>query len=262
MKFENIFRKLYIKFSQFEAPHKRKFISKLLIKLPKSLFPNYRVIVNPVIITSNRRTLNITRRKSDSSSESDSWYSSFSSISDEETRKSIKKRKNRRQKCCKHCRKVYRGIKHYINDSNSSRDSLNKRINDLSSTSLPRSEFSDVISDDEKINIPEPPPLPPSDFLKFNTEDFVASTPQKRITTQDLGSVKLRPSTIQLKLPRTPEVHDMMQVLRKRFAAMHSPLQQEDYSSSDTYDEDPPENYYNSNSFMKNGNMFVPLGIA
>lgn len=78
----------------------------------------------------------------------------------------------------------------------------------------------------------------------------VSTPPLRRITAEDLRSVKLRPTAVEM-IPKTPDVFDMVNILRKRYAAFHSPLSscsstddfENSFDSGSDYDHFKEENY-------------------
>ncbi|KAF7276919.1 hypothetical protein GWI33_009653, partial [Rhynchophorus ferrugineus] len=174
-------------------------------------------------IKSNRRTLNLLDHSSSSSSNELTLITSTPN-------KRI--RKNKKKICCLRCKEKL----------SSSETTL------LSQTGS--KEGSDSM-------IPPAPPLPSGDFLKFEEDEVVSRTPQKRLTISDIKTVKLRPSTVEIEVPKTPEVSDMMAILRRRFAALHSSMFEDDSCSNSSGGSS--DNYQNSWANMQN---YIPIRIV
>ncbi|XP_066149393.1 uncharacterized protein [Euwallacea fornicatus] len=173
----------------------RRMISKFLLKIPKSLFPDYRININPEAIESNRKTLNF---------HSDASFGDFSSSSGiEDTPK----------KCCRYCRSLEERSKPL-------KINLRPEKHDLwQMSSTPKNYDAQFESWSEEVDrelpltargIPTPPPMPSEAFC------------------ETCAKFKAFP------ISKAPEVRDMKAVLRRRFAAMHSPLCDDSSIESDT----------------------------
>ncbi|CAH0552462.1 unnamed protein product [Brassicogethes aeneus] len=86
-----------------------------------------------------------------------------------------------------------------------------------------------VSSSIENPVVPRPPPMPVN-LLEIPEGSFdelrvrPSSTPTKIIIgLEEIGNVKLRPSEVRRNSAQVPEVNDMLQILKRRYAAIHSP---------------------------------------
>lgn len=146
----------------------RVYISKLLIKLPKSLFPDYRIFVNPVIVKSNRRTLNVL---GDAALPSVNSSADFKDSSTPE----------RESKYCRRCSRLY----YRQNDAEFSRPQIRY--------STPIKTWSDEVEEEFAASmgvqrIPFPPPMPEGIALD---DELFNKAPLRRITLGDIQSVKV-----------------------------------------------------------------------
>ncbi|ENN81954.1 uncharacterized protein LOC109546246 [Dendroctonus ponderosae] len=192
-----LFRKLLKKLKK--SISNRRPISKWLLRLPRGLFPNYRVLVNSVIVESNRRTLHFISDDPLEVSEE-----SFSSGNDFQLQTQDEMGRN----CCKHCRQL----------CNPTGRLTNRPIRTLPILTNHSTPIRAWLENVDVADIPPPPPMPSSG------DEIKNHTPLRRFTVSDIRSVQLRPTSTKLDLPKTPDVHDMMAVLRRRFAAIHSPM--------------------------------------
>lgn len=148
----------------------RVYISKLLIKLPKSLFPDYRIIVNPAIVKSNRRTLNVL---------GDAAVNLSAGFNDSLM-------PERESKYCRRCSKLY-----YRQNSITSNDAEFSRPQIRYST--PIKSWSDEVEEEFGVSmgvqrIPFPPPMPEGIALD---DELFHKAPLRRITIGDIQSVKV-----------------------------------------------------------------------
>lgn len=146
----------------------RRCIGKLLLKLPSSFFPTYRVIFNVQVINNPGKDKDVA---------TDSEY-----------------------KCCKCC------------------DGLYRYDEELEKSKSEKSLDSDREASLQSTPIPKPPPFPDYDYDEFAIKP--CSTP---IFLSDISQVKLRRSVDRRDSPRVLEVNDMLQILKRRYAAIHSP---------------------------------------
>lgn len=133
-------------------------IAKLLLKLPKRLFPDYRVVVNATLIDRNRQTL-LDTQVSDSSSSSES-----SAVE--------------RRRCCRYCKR--------LDDSLEELD-VEERTSSTPLTPSAKLSWSEEVERElyHQYEIPTPPPMP-SSFLTPK-----ATPSGRRLTLDDIGSVKV-----------------------------------------------------------------------
>lgn len=134
-------------------------IAKLLLKLPKKFFPDYRVVVNATLIDRNRRTL-LDTQISDSSSSS-----SESSIVE-------------RRRCCRYCKRLYDSLEEL---------EIEKRTSSTPLSPVKLSWSEEVERELNQNEIPTPPPMP-SSFLTPK-----APLSGRRLTLDNIGSVKVCP---------------------------------------------------------------------
>lgn len=80
---------------------------------------------------------------------------------------------------------------------------------------------------------------------KIFEHNLFATPPLRKITVEQLSSVKLRRSANFPISPRIPEIRDITEVLRKRFVVMHSPNMLSRYTESG----DESDNSTTENSF-------------
>ncbi|VEN44031.1 unnamed protein product, partial [Callosobruchus maculatus] len=211
----------------------RKFISKLLLKLPSQFFPCYRVVVSAVIIQDNlkrRSMMPPTIYSSSSSDEEDDGSSTNVG----------------RCKCIRVLQKAYYYHGKTDHSDESSDESSQENLDACESTLDIQfhekgfvkfsNEYVEILEENvvEKCHV-EPPGTPPL----------------RRITASDLASVHLRPSKDYERTPRTPEVSDMLNILRRRYAVLHySPA-----SSNNSFSDLSECEYRNINSHC--GNDYV-----
>ncbi|CAH1975752.1 unnamed protein product [Acanthoscelides obtectus] len=182
----------------------RKFISKLLLRLPSQLFPRYRVVVSGVIIQDNlqRRSMKYPP----------DVYNSSSSDEDDDESSTV----TGKCKCCVLQKAYYHSNIDYSNDN---ADECVKEDPEFykyaSDIEFPEQNF--VESTDGYTEVFE------KNFIVKHS--FVPGTPctppLRRITASELASVQLRPSKDFQRTPRTPEVSDMLNILRRRYAVLH-----------------------------------------
>ncbi|CAH1099854.1 unnamed protein product [Psylliodes chrysocephalus] len=164
----------------------RRFVSKLLLRLPNHFFPRYRVLVSHVLVENNRKTRESVGYLLDKSSTS----SNDTFTSSEDSSEEILAVNEDCYQCCKYCRTQYyigRELPEYCTPSQIKTEAF------TNATSTPC----------EQIELLLTPPL-------------------RKITPSELNSVKLRKSADFLGRPKTPELNDLLRTLRKRFAVMHS----------------------------------------
>lgn len=209
MKFKNFV--FYIFENYVITTISRKNVCKLLLKLPSNIFPSYRVQISSILIENNVRRLTL---GVENYSNSSNWDSSEEQDDDS-------------YGCCKYCRKLC----YEEQECCTSTEDEEYKISE-----------SNVIEDTPVFEILEPAKSYSenySEFLKHKVDDGLMLTPPlRKITIRDLTSVKLRKCMDSVNIPRTPEVNDMLNILRKRYAVMHSPSYLKDSSSnSDWCDE-------------------------
>lgn len=132
-------------------------IAKLLLKLPKRFFPDYRVVVNATLIDRNRRTLLDTQVSDSSSSSSESSAA---------------------ERCCRYCKRLYDSLEELEVEERTSSTPLSPVK--LSWCEEVERELS------HQNEIPTPPPMP-SSFLTPK-----ATPSGRRLTLDNIGSVKVR----------------------------------------------------------------------
>lgn len=134
-------------------------IAKLLLKLPKRFFPDYRVVVNATLIDRNRRTL------------LDTQVSDFSSSSSSESSAA------ERRRCCRYCKRLYDSLEEL---------DVEERTSSTPLSTVKLSWCEEVERELSHQNeIPTPPPMP-SSFLTPK-----ATPSGRRLTLDDIGSVKV-----------------------------------------------------------------------
>lgn len=185
MTFKSIFRLLEFLIQYFS----RKNIGKLLLKLPATFFPNYRIILRPVILENNGkpRRLTVYQMASSDTEESDEHESYCNCDST----------------YCRVSSENWRALKH------------------VSRRKLMVSNSDEVVT---SVGTPMAPAVGKIEIRKniFENHPFV-TPPLRKITVEELSSVKLRKSVNFPVSPRSPVVPDIIGVLRKRFIVMHSP---------------------------------------
>nr|CAH7747281.1 unnamed protein product [Callosobruchus chinensis] len=212
----------------------RKFISKLLLKLPSQFFPSYRVLVSAVIIEDNLKRRSVMHKPA--------IYSSSSS--DEEDDGSS----TNIEKCKRSCmlQKTY-FFHSTINHSDESCDESSQENHDACGNTIDIhfSEQKFVKFSEEYTEI-----LEQNVVVKHSFEP-PGTPPLRKITANDLASVHLKPSKDSARTPRTPEVSDILNILRRRYAVLHySPA-----SSNNSFSDLSECDYGNINSH--GGNDYV-----
>lgn len=184
----------------------RKNIAKLLLKLPSSFFPNYRIVVTTMQVPKNvkDRRLTLFQLKHSDNEESDP-----------------------NDVYC-HCRST-----HYPTSGGTWQENFKTPKcldcgSEMSSVKPPKMDVSAIRT-------------------KIFEKNLFATPPLRKITAEELSSVKLRKSVNFPISPRSPLVNDIAGVLRKRFIVMHSPNMLTDYYES----AEDSENSVTANSFCK-----------
>lgn len=130
-------------------------IAKLLLKLPKRFFPDYRVVVNATLIDRNRRTLLDTQVSDSSSSSSESSAA---------------------ERCCRYCKRLYDSLEEL---------EVEERTSSTPLSPVKLSWCEEVERELSYQTIPTPPPMP-SSFLTPK-----ATPSGRRLTLDNIGSVKV-----------------------------------------------------------------------
>lgn len=165
----------------------RKHVAKLLLKLPSSFFPNFRIVVNPEQFRSQRKPRRITLNELKNSRIT------------EESDKEEEFRCTCRGSCYPVAEDNWGFVKNFP----------------IGYEVLPECE------NVKSFNAAEPHQ---SENRKTIFEpNLFATPPLRKITAEELSSVKLRKSVNFPISPRTPVVNDIVGILRKRFVVMHSP---------------------------------------
>lgn len=230
----------------------RKRVSKWLLKLPAQFFPSNRLIISTTVIERNKKVRKLRKIALEYSSES----------SEEEF--GNHKLSKSKYVCCKYCHKLF-------HSDVEEKTSPNTKINNLDINCMEVSSSVDTLAVTESNDPVLTPPLrritladltsvklrPSQNFKNISrlsagpqfpnaspdhegtpnvSGNLFLTPPLRKITIEELTSVKLRPSQAFQKIPKTPDVQDMLNVLRRRYAAMHSPMASE--NDSFTSDED------------------------
>lgn len=163
----------------------RKHVAKLLLKLPASFFPNYRLVLNPVQPRNNQKARRMTLYEIRNSDNEESDAEEFH---------------------C-NCRNIYYpGLQGNW-----------KTIENLSA-------ITELLPLCHNVTTSETPRKAGLGLKKKIFEhNLFATPPLRKITVEDLSSVKLRKSVNFPVSPRTPAMNDIIGVLRKRYVVMHSP---------------------------------------
>lgn len=186
----------------------RKHIGKLLLKLPSSFFPSSGIVVNTVQARKNlkNRRLTLYQLKNSSNEEFDP-----------------------NDVYC-HCLNT-----HY--------PTAEKNWQENFKTPKCLDCGNDMLS----VKPPTPSKMEMSKIRKKIFEkNLFATPPLRKITAEELSSVKLRKSVNFPISPRTPFATDIAGVLKKRFVVMHSPNMLTNY-----YDSEDSEHSISGNSFSK-----------
>lgn len=244
----------------------RRCISELLLKLPPHFFPSYRLVISTLVIERNRKVRKSKRPlleyDSDSSGEEDGIHGSS----------------RNEYSCCKYCHKLFYADVEEKYSPKANHDDLDINSTEVSSSvdalAIPRS----IINAEEPMSTPPlrkitledlasvklrasqgfnkmskaSPLFPSASFSRerpLNTSGNLMLTPPfRKITMEELKSVKLRPSQNFQRMPRTPDVQDMLNVLRRRYAALHSPMGSENDSFTSDEDSAGLGNHYEETS--------------
>ncbi|KAG5893308.1 hypothetical protein JTB14_001715 [Gonioctena quinquepunctata] len=134
-------------------------------------------------------------------------------------------------RCCFYCHK-----RDYVKDSHTTNSPQKTYLEEVTSTvDTPKTQ---TVGEERMLSL-----TPASQRIPL-LEDLLLTPPLRKITVAELSSVRLRKSDFQ-KLVKTPEVNDMLSVLRKRYAVMHISFT----SENDSIDTEETDDYIASMNY-------------